>query len=156
MFFMSCGYQFEGGGYLKDDVKRVAVRAFENKSSEIGAGITFTNSLIKEIIEKTDTKVVDEAQATAVLKGKINAITFSTLSRSSTESVIERSVSARIDLKLIDEGGKVIWSVKDFSSTEEYTVSQDQITDENNKRDAVQKIADRSAEKVLNKLLINF
>ena len=155
-FFVSCGYRFEGGGYIKDDVTRVAVKTLENKSSETGAGITFTNALIREILQKTDTKVVDEASATAVLEGTIKAITFATLSRSTTESVVERRVAATVDLKLTNKDGEVIWSVKDFTSYEEYTVSEDRIIDETNKREAVEKIATRSAEKLISKMLINF
>jgi len=152
----SCGYQFEGGGYIKDDVMRVSVTVLDNRSSETGAGISFTNALIREIIQKTDTKVVDESHATAVLEGVIKAITFATLSRSTTESVIERRVSAVVDLRLIDTDGQVIWSVKDFSSHEEYSISEDTITDENNKREAVDKIAVRNAEKLISKMLTNF
>ncbi|MCD4722665.1 MAG: hypothetical protein K8S13_22830, partial [Desulfobacula sp.] len=65
-------------------------------------------------------------------------------------------VWASVDLKLIDKDGEVIWSVKDFSSHEEYTVSEDKITDESNKREAVDKIATRSAEKLISKMLVNF
>ncbi|MBU8849458.1 MAG: hypothetical protein KOO64_07920 [Desulfobacterales bacterium] len=155
-FFASCGYQFEGGGYIKNDVTRVAVKVLENKSSETGAGIAFTNALIREILQKTDTKVVDESRATAVFEGTIKSITFATLSRSTTESVIERRVTATVDLKLTDKDGDVIWSVKDFTSDEEYTVSEDKITDESNKREAVEKIAARSAEKLISKMMINF
>jgi len=157
LFFVSCGYQFEGGGYLKDDVMRVTVLALENKSSETGAGITFTNALIQEILQKTDTKVVEESRATAVLKGTVKSITFSTLSRSSTESVTERRVLATVDLKLINkDDDEVIWSVKDFKSDEDYTVSSDKVADESNKKEAVDKIAARSAEKLIGKMLINF
>ncbi|MCP3873687.1 MAG: LptE family protein [Desulfobacteraceae bacterium] len=156
VFFASCGYQFEGGGYINKDVTRVAVKVFENKSSEISAGILFTNSLIREIIEKTDTTIVDEKDAAAVVVGKIKAITFSTLSRSTTESVAERRVSAVIDLKLVNKDGDVIWSVKDFASDDNYTVSEDNIIDETSKREAVEKIAERSAEKIISKLLIDF
>ncbi|MBU1342484.1 MAG: hypothetical protein KKE44_07315 [Proteobacteria bacterium] len=155
-FLVSCGYQFEGGGYVHNDVTRVAVKVLENKSSETSAGITFTNALIREIIQKTDTKVVDESQATAFFEGTIKAITFATVSRSTTESVIERRVSAVVDLRLINKDQEVIWSVKDFSSYEEYTVSEDMMTDESNKREAVEKIATRSAEKLISKMLINF
>jgi len=154
--FASCGYQFEGGGYIKNDVTRVAVKVLENKSSETGAGIAFTNALIREIIQKTDTKVADESQARAVFEGTIKAITFATLSRSTTESVIERRVTATVDLKLTDKDGDVIWSVKDFTSYEEYTVSEDKITDESNKREAVDKIATRSAEKLISRMMTNF
>jgi len=156
LFVVSCGYKFEGGGYINNNVMRVAVKTFGNQSSETGAGISFTNALIMEISQKTDTKVVDEATATAVLEGTIKAITFSTLSRSTTESVIERRVSATVDLKLLNKDGQVVWSVKNFSSNEDYSVSADKIEDENNKREAVAKIALRNAEKLVSKLLNNF
>lgn len=152
----SCGYQFEGGRYLYENVPDVAVSVMENKSSESGAGITFTNALIREIIEKTDTKVVDASEASMILKGSVNSITFSTLSRSTSESAIERNVSATIDIKLLDRDGAIIWSVKGVSSDEAYTVSEDAIADETNKREAVDIIADRSAEKVVSKMTANF
>lgn len=156
MFVASCGYRFEGGGYIHNNVTRVSMKVMENKTSETIAGIAFTNALIREILQKTDTKVVDESEATAVFEGTIKAITFASLSRSTTESVIERRVSAVVDLKLLNKDGDVIWSVKDFSANEEYTVSKDKITDESNKREAVEKIATRTAEKLISKMLTNF
>ncbi|MCK5696087.1 MAG: hypothetical protein KAH62_05750 [Desulfobacula sp.] len=155
--FASCGYQFEGGGYIKDDVMHIAVQVLENKSSETGAGIAFTNALIQEIIQKIDTKVVDESRATAVLEGTINAITFSTAARSSTESVIDRKVSSIVDLRLINkEDGEVIWSVKSFVTYEDYAVSEDKVSDEVSKNEAVNKIAIRNAEKLVSQMLTNF
>lgn len=161
VFFASCGYHFEGGGYINKDVSLVAVRVLENKSSETGAGIAFTNALIQEIIQKTDTKVVEESRASAFLEGTIKGITFATLSRSTTESVLERRIFATMDLKLINRDGEVIWSVSDFTSYEDYTISTDKIstdkiTDEGNKKLAVDKIAIRSAEKLISKMMNNF
>ncbi len=153
---VSCGYQFEGGGYINNDVTRVAVNMLENKTSQTGASIMFTNALIKEILGKTDTKIVDKARFSVVLKGRINSITFATLSRSTTESVIERRVSASLDIQLINQDGQIIWAVKNFTSEEEYKVSEDTITDESNKRAAVEKISIRTAEKLINKMLNNF
>ena len=153
---VSCGYQFEGGGYINNDVTLVAVKMLENKTSEAQADIIFTNALIKEIMEKTDTKIVDEPRASTVLKGRINAITFATLSRSTTESVIERRITASVDIKLINQDGQIIWAVKNFTSDEEYKVSEDKITDESNKRAAVEKISIRIAEKLVSKMLNNF
>ena len=156
LFFVSCGYRFEGGGYLKDTVMRVYVESFENKSSETGAGVSFTNLLVQEILRKTDTKVVDKASADAVLKGTVKTITFETLSRSSTESIVERRVFATVDLKLMDKNDDVIWSVKDFSSYEDYSVSADKVSDDANKKDTVDEIAAKSAERLVNKMLVNF
>ncbi len=152
----SCGYQFEGGGYINEDVTRVAVEVFENKSSETRAGMSFTNELIREIQEKTDTIVVDSSKATRKITGTVNAITFSTLTRSSIETVVERQVKSLIDVQLIGADGEIIWSVKNFSSTDSYSVAEGTVNDENNKRDAVDKIALRSAERIVSKLLSNF
>ena len=156
VLFVSCGYHFEKGGYINSVVTDVAVFVLDNKSSESGAGILFTNALIQEVLERTDTKVVDKSKATAFIKGSVNSIIFSTLSRSTTESVTERRVSAVIDLKLINKDGELIWSVKNFSSHENYTVSEGEITDEVNKRAAIDKIAQRTAEKLINTLQTDF
>ena len=152
----ACGYQFEGGGYINKDVTRVAVKVLENRSAEIGADVIFTNALIREILQKTDTKVVDEATATAVLEGTIKAITFSSLSRSSVESVVERGVSAVIDLQMVNKEGEIIWSVTDLSSSDHYKTSQNIVTDEGNKGTALDKIATRTAERILSRMLSNF
>jgi outer membrane lipopolysaccharide assembly protein LptE/RlpB len=154
--FASCGYQFEGGGYINSDVTHVAVEMMDNKSSETGADIKFTNALIKEIMEKTDTKITDTSKAIAILKGKINSITFATLSRSTSESVMERRVTANVDIQLFNKDGKIIWAVKNFSSNEDYKVSDDSITDESNKAEAVNKISIRMAEKIVSKMMNNF
>ncbi|MDA3917012.1 MAG: LPS assembly lipoprotein LptE [Deltaproteobacteria bacterium] len=153
----SCGYKLAGGGYLNSDVTHVAVEMMEDKSQATGAGVIFTNALIKEISEKTDTKIVDDTtKAIAILKGRINSITFATLSRSTTESVVERRISASVDMQLVDQGGQIIWSVKNFVSKEEYKVSDDKNTDDSNKIDAVVKISIRNAEKLVTRMVNRF
>jgi outer membrane lipopolysaccharide assembly protein LptE/RlpB len=153
----SCGYKFEGGGYLNSDVTQVAVEMMDNKSSASGAGVVFTNSLIKEILEKTDTKIVDDTTtAAAVLKGRINSITFATLSRRTTESVVSIRITASVDMQLIDKDGQIIWSVKNFTSREDYKVSKVKFIDDSNKRDAVVKIAIRNAEKLVIRMMNKF
>jgi len=157
LLLTSCGYQFEGGGYLNNDVTSVAVEMMENKSTGARAGVVFTNDLIKEITEKTDTKIVDDAaNADAVLKGRINSITFATLSRSSTETVIQRRISASVDMQLVDKDGQIIWSVKNFASREEYNVSKVKFVDDSNKIEAVEKISRRNAEKIVSSMMHKF
>ncbi|MBU1194630.1 MAG: hypothetical protein KKE62_10940 [Proteobacteria bacterium] len=156
VFFAACGYRFEGGGFVNQNLKRVAVKPLENVSSETGAGVAFTNALIREILMKTQTRVVDESAADAVFQGQIKSITFSTLSRTTAETVNERRVQAVVSLKLVDRNGKVLWSVTDFMANEDYAINSNQITDESNKRLAVNKIADRVAEKIVSKTQIDF
>lgn len=152
----SCGYQFESGGYLKQNITQISVTMFKNKTSESNADQVFTNELVREIVEKSNTRVVDKQKGVALIKGTINSISFETLSRSSSESVLERRVSANIDVTLLDKDGKVLSIVKGFVTEDEYAVSEDQITDESNKQEAVENIARRSAEKLVSKFLVNF
>ena len=151
-----CGYHLEGGGYINEGVTRVSIAVFENKSSEARAGMSFTNQLIQEIQTKTDTVVVDSDKATRKITGTVNAITFSALSRVTTETVVERKVTALVDVQLTGPEGEVLWSVKNLSSTESYAVDSDKVDDEANKREAVEKIALRSAERVVSKMVSNF
>ena len=155
-FLSSCGYHFEGGGYLNDDVQQVAIKLFKNNSSETDAAITFTNALSAEVIATTDTKVVNENMADMVIEGQINTIVFTIVSRSSTESVTERRVTAVVDAKLRDKKGEIIWSVKDFSSDETYSVSEDTVTEEASKSQAIDKIAERVAERLVSRMLTDF
>lgn len=156
MIGTGCGYRLAGGGFIHNDVTRVSVSIFENKSTESRAGISFTNELIREITAKTDTIVVDAGNATQKISGTVQSITFSTLSRSSSEDVTERQVNARIDVVLTGAGGKILWSVKNFSATESYEVSSSTVDDEANKREAVDLIAERVAERVVSQMTNNF
>lgn len=153
---VGCGYRLEGGGYIDGDVTRLAVEVFENKSSETRAGMSFTNQLIREIQEKTDTIVVDSDKADRKIKGIVNAITFSALARVTTETVVERQVTALVDVQLLGDDGEILWSVKNLSVRESYQVESDKVDDESNKREAIEKIALRSAEKIVSQMISNF
>ena len=149
-----CGYKLAGGGYLNTDITRVAVDVFENNSSEVSAGMRFTNELIREIQARTETMVTDGAVRKIV--GSIQAITYSTLSRTSTETVTERQVTAVVDVKIVDADGKIVWSVKDFTATESYETSASVVDDESNKRRAVEAISTRMAERLVSRMTSNF
>jgi len=152
----ACGYNFEGGGYINEGVTSLAVEVFGNNSLETRAGMSFTNQLIQEIQEKTDTVVVDSDRADHRIVGTVNAITFSALARATTETVVERRVTALVDVQLIGPDGKILWSVKNLSSRESYTVEADKADDEASKRTAVDKIALRSAERIVSQMMTNF
>jgi len=151
-----CGYRLAGGGFINNDVTRVSVAIFENKSTESRAGISFTNEMIREITAKTDTIVVGDGNATRNISGTVQSITFSTLSRSSSEDVTERQVNAKINVVLTGTGGNILWSVKNFSATESYEVSSSTVDDEANKREAVDLIAERVAERLVSQMINDF
>lgn len=151
-----CGYRLDGGGFIDNDVTRVSVAVFENKSTESRAGISFANELIREITSKTDTVVVGGGNTTRKISGTVQSITFSTLSRSSSEDVTEREVKAVVDVILTGAEGKVLWSVKNFSATESYKVANSAVDDEANKRVAINLIAERVAERLVSQMTNDF
>ena len=156
LFGTGCGYRLAGGGFINNDVARLSVAIFDNKSIESRAGISFTNELIREITAKTDTIVVGADSATHNISGTVQSITFSTLSRSSSEDVTERQVHATVDVVLTGAGGMTLWSVKNFSATESYKVSNSAVDDEANKREAVDLIAERVAERLVSQMTNDF
>lgn len=156
MVGLGCGYRLAGGGYINSDVGRVSVAIFENKTSESRAGISFTNELIREITAKTDTVVVGVGDAGRKISGTVRSISFSTLSRSSSEDVTERQVDAVVDVVLTGPGGKILWSVKSLTATESYKVSTSSVDDEANKRAAVDLIAERVAERIVSQMTNDF
>ena len=151
-----CGYRLQGAGDLYDGVSRVSVSVFENKTTEAGAGVSFANALIREIQERTRTRVVQPGAAARNISGVIQAITFGTQSRSDTHTVVERQVTAVMDVKLVNAAGEVLWSVKGFSASESYTVASDKVDDEANKARAVDEIALRAAERLVNQMSSRF
>lgn len=148
LMFFSCGYHFEGGG--------LSILNFANESTEDEADLIFTNALINEIIDQTDTEIVDDEKAAFSIKGKVKSISFRTLSRSTTETVLERRVTAVLDVQLVNDKGEIVWAVKDFKTNDEYEVSEDQVADETNIRNTLEQIAQRSSEKLVSKMVTNF
>lgn len=144
-----CGYRMSDGGYLNKDISRVAVTVFENNTSETLAGVSFSNEIIREILERTETKVVSAEKAGRIISGTVKAITFSALARTSTETVVERQVTAKVDVKITDRDGKILWSVKDFSALESYKTSSSVVNEESNKKTAVEVLAAKMAEKLV-------
>lgn len=156
LLISGCGYRLEGGGYLFQGVTRVGVEVFENNSNQTRAGIDFTNELIREIQEETDTKVVDPADAPRRIKGRVKAVTFSTLSRSSTETVLERRITVVVDVQLLDADSDVLWSANNFSSFDSYLVDADKINDEASINEAIKIIAQRISERLVSQMMANF
>ncbi len=145
----SCGYRFSSGGLLPGNTATVAVRTFENKSDYSGAETRFANALVQEIMIRSDTRVVDLQDADAVISGTIRSITFSTLSRTSSDQVLERQVTALIDVKMVDSEGLTVWELRNFRGVEDGFVSSDNTSDESGKKDVIEQAFAKMAHKIV-------
>ena len=143
-----CGYRFTGGGDFPFQIKSIFVPVFENRSAETGIETVITNDFIYELTRSSNVSVVEKEIADAVLWGVLTSLSTQTISRSGTQTPLERRVRLYLDLKLTDRQGKVLWATQGFSDDESYDVSSDKFSTEQRKRAAIKRLSRRMAEMI--------
>lgn len=109
MTFAACApYSFSGGRTAL--VQSVAVPIFENQTTEFGLAENLTSGIINGFVDDNQIKVVDQANAEAILTGAIveyerRAYTFDETDRV-TEYIVEIWVDAELNKK---EGAANVW-----------------------------------------------
>ena len=156
LFFSACGYRFAGGGNLPKGIQTVAIEIFENRTTETGLENIITNDLIYEFTRKGRSVQKNSKEADAVLTGVIESERITTISRQAQQSPLARRVEITVNLKLTDSGGEAIWSASRISVFEEYDVATDKQVTEINKRQAIETLSKKLAEKVHNRLTDDF
>ena len=104
-------YSFSGGRTAL--VQSVAVPIFENRTTEFGLPETITSGIINGFIEDNQIKVLDQADAEAILTGAIveykrGSYTFDETDRVS-EYIVEIWVDAELNKK---EGETSVWKAE--------------------------------------------
>jgi outer membrane lipopolysaccharide assembly protein LptE/RlpB len=153
----ACGYHLKGSGLkAPEGVETVAITVLENRTAESGIEVVFTNDLTYEFTRSKMLRVVDEKAADAVLSGTIRALGIETISYTSNYDSDERRVQVTLDLKLVSRDGKVLWSDPALSGLEEFKVADDRFVTDRNRREAIEIISERLAERVHNRILQDF
>ena len=141
---------------MPEGIKSLSIKMLENRTSETGAENIFTNDLIYEITSFGKVVLTKEDSADGILTGVIKSMRIDAISHRDSYSSLERRAIVTLSLKLTDPTGRVIWSAKDLSASEDYIVSSDKQTTERNRREAVKTLSKRLAEKVYNRLTDDF
>ncbi len=141
---------------MPEGIKSLSIKMLKNRTSETGAENIFTNDLIYEITSFGKVVLTKEDSADGILTGVIESMRVDAISHRDSYTSLERRVIVTLSLKLTDQTGRVIWSAKDFSVSEDYIVSSDKQTTERNRREAVKTLSKRFAEKVYNRLTDDF
>lgn len=150
-----CGYQFQGTGSLPGSTETVFVRLLKNRTSETGIENVFTSSLIYELTRNQ--RAADEERADALLTGEIASVSTDTISRTGTTTSVERRVRATVNLELADRDGAVIWKARGISANEAYAVDSDsKARTDQNRREALTKLAQRMAENIYSRMTDDF
>lgn len=152
----ACGYRFSGGGSLPGGVTRLTIQTFENRSGEIGIESVITNDIIFEFTRTGKADVTKNKTAEAVLTGAIRSARSSTISHVSSHATSDRRITVTVDVELARPSGTVLWSGSDISASEEYTVADDKIVTEQNKKSAVAKLSSRLAQRIYYRMTDDF
>ncbi len=144
-----CGYRFLGTGRLPDNIERICIIMLENQTPETGFENRITDALIAEFSRGNISVLRDRNRADATLTGVITKMREETIARSQ-----ERQITAWVDLKLIAEDGKVVWSGKGISENRIYTATSTGITE--TREDVLETLSKRIAQIVYQRLTDDF
>lgn len=153
----ACGYRFAGSGGFPDNVEKIFIEIFENKTSKAGVERIVTNQLIFEFTRQRGQSLANDVKdADATLKGVIRSISTRTISRVGTEVASEREVIMSLDLRLIKPNGEVIWTAKGLSGRQAYNVSDLKLENDRNEDLAIARLSERISERIFSRLTDDF
>ena len=154
----ACGYHLKRSGFsAPEGVHTIAVTLLENQTSESGIETVFTNDLAYEFTRSKVVGVVDADTADAVLSGSVKSMRVGTISHRADYASAERRVTMTLDLTFMSREGRVLWSDPKVSDYEAYKVfPDDKFATDKSRREAIETISERVAEKVHNRILQGF
>ena len=152
-----CGYRFAGSGKFPDNIDKIFIEIFENRTSKAGIERVVTNQLVFEFTRQREKSLASAPEdADASLKGVIQSIRTRTISRVGTEVASEREVIMTLDLRLIKQNGEIIWAAKGLSGRQAYDVSDQKIENDRNESDAIATLSERLSERIFSRLTDDF
>ncbi len=153
----ACGYRFAGSGELPGNIEKIFIEVFKNRTSKAGIERVVTNQLIFEFTRQREKILASDANsADAILKGVIKKLRTNTISRVDTDAANEREVIMTIDVRLINQGGEVIWIAKAVSDRQAYDVSDSKLESDRNESLAIARLSERMSERIFNRLTDDF
>jgi hypothetical protein len=152
----SCSYRFSGSGSLPSGITRLYISVIENRTSEAGIEKYITDGLINEFIQRRKDVLSKQEEAEGILSGSIDYIQDTSIAHSSQSKSTQSRVVLGLTLKLVDQKGKIIWAVNGINANQAYNVTNDKTLTEQNKKNAIQILSKRLAEKVYNRLTDDF
>jgi len=151
LLLSACGYRFSGGeGLLSGSVHSVSVRIFENNSRWSDLDVIVTNDVIEQLRQSRSVNFVQNSLE-HILCGTIERVRVDTLSRSSDGSPQEKFVEINLSVYLTDRNQKKIWKTF-LTDRENYYPDQNHELTLKAKKQAMARVSERLAERVLNEL----
>lgn len=151
-----CGYKFTGGGVLPGGVTSVNIAIFENRSAETGIENTVVNDLVYEFTRNGQKVVSDPALADSMIKGVIRSVSEETVTYTTSQESVESRVVVVVDMEMVDQEGRDIWSAGGIVAKEAYDVVSDNQEKLQNRKVAIEALSKRLAETIYERLTGGF
>lgn len=152
----ACGYHFRGGGDFPGGIKTVFIKQFENRTSEVAIETQFTSDLVDEFLLNRKEALVPEEDADAVIKCVISSSRSQTISRRANLQTEQRRIVIAVDVSVFDKAGKRIWFAKGIKANQQYDEAVLKQNTLANRREAVDEVSKKMAERIYDRLTENF
>lgn len=161
-FFLTigaCGYRFiPEGDSVDKNIQKVFVDIFTNKTSEANIENTFRTAFIDQISQGRRFKLASSpGEADAILKGSIEGLNAAPLSYQATNLAAEDRMTIVLSLTLeAQTPKKILWANSSFISSQDYTLSNNPTLALTNRKNALTKLANDTAERAYRLMLSDF
>jgi hypothetical protein len=148
----SCAYRFSGADAPPFGIRRISVAMFENKTSETGIESIFARDLINELARDSRLTISRTEKADAFFSGVIKSLSIESVSREKSYVSLERRLIARVDIRLADKNGKILWAGENLWAGEVYQVTPNKRDTEQNLREAIILLSRKMAQNVVQQM----
>ena len=152
-----CGYHLAGKEtHSPPGVRSIAIPTLKNQTLEPGIETHFTQAFLRQFILDRRVNVVDRKEADSILEGTIKSFYLLSTSYDKSGFATEFQTVVVMDIALKRRNGEILWKEKDLLERAWYRTSPSAIASEDNKQNAIQKVAESVAERVRNRFFYNF
>jgi outer membrane lipopolysaccharide assembly protein LptE/RlpB len=164
-----CGYHFRPGGFpLNVDLESIAIPCFSSTSFYPGIENDFTKVVRQEFISQSRVRIEDEAEAQAVLRGRLCSVTTEPLAYTVTQQTVHglpstdevtrsRTLRVTLEVTVTDMAtGEIIWHDSNLTEEAIFRVSSDPLVTQYNQRMALTSVAQVLATQIFSRTMERF
>ncbi len=144
----ACGYKFGPRLSIPGNPESIAVLPFKNIAREPGLDTLITNSLITEFSRSGIRITADPSVADEIITGVIRRVTSRPVARTDIITTRLKRITVTIDVSIRDRDGNVIWARTGITDTQDYVSDPDRVICDEMRKNALKRIARRTAQKL--------
>ena len=152
-----CGYRLRGTQELREDLQKVAILLFTNKTVESRIENDLFNALVDEFARSKNLKVVTAGDADLLVNGTITAVESYSISYSPNDKTYEYRVAMTLNVEVTEARTQhVFWRRSAMQEVEEFKATDEPLTIDRRKQAALKRICQVLAENIHDGLFTDF